>query len=456
MKSQPSATKTALIFIGLLIVIFIGIFVLKVEPHIPLLSAVVVLVVISKILGYSWDVVERGLINGIAMGIKPIIILALVGVVIAAWMQSGTVPTLLDYGFRFISPQWYFLSALFITILVSTFTGSSFTTIGTIGVALMGVGVGLGVNPAIAAGAIISGACFGDKMSPLSDTTNFAPGVVSVDIFSHIRHMFWTTIPGLIITIIILCFYGFSDQNAHSLDNIAKASETLNQYFNLSVWTLLSPLIVMILAFKRFPTIPTLIIGILSAIFTGSITQADLTAVHWYSTLQGGFSIETGNTIVDGIVNRGGLQSMMWSISLVMIALALGGIIQAMGLFEVIISGLAKRLKRNGDLVAVTAASSIGVNLLTGEQYLSILLPGQTFKDLFEKFKLHPKNLSRTLEDAGTLVNPLIPWGVSGAFFATTLGVPVLDYTPYAFFLYLSPIITILIAYLNIGIEKLK
>lgn len=450
MEKNISIRMTTIIFSTLLLVIFYGIFVLEVQPHIPLIAAIIVLGVIGRFIGFKWETLEKGLIEGISVGIKPIIILALVGMVIAAWMLSGTVPTLLDYGFQFISPEWFLLSALFITIIVSTFTGSSFTTIGTIGVALMGLGIGLGVNPALAAGAIISGACFGDKMSPLSDTTNFAPGIVSVDIFTHIRHMLWTTLPSLVITIILFAFLG--DGLNSNFQNINEARIVLDQTFNLSLWTLLSPLVVMILAFKRFPTIPTLVAGIITAVITGTIFQSGITSSMWFSTLQHGFSVTTDNAIIDGILNRGGLLSMTWSISLVMIALALGGMVKAMGLFDVLVEGLTKRIKKRGTLIGTTAGSSIGINLLTGEQYLSILLPGQAFKKSFDAFRLHPKNLSRTLEDAGTLINPLIPWGVSGAFFASTLGVPVIDYLPYAFFLLLSPLFTIILGYLGIGL----
>lgn len=371
-------------------------------------------------------------------------------------MMSGTVPYLLEIGFTFISPQWFALSALFICIIVSTFTGSSFTTIGTVGVALMGIGVGLGINPALAAGAIICGACFGDKMSPLSDTTNFAPAVVKVDLFTHIRHLLWTTIPSLLITIVLFYFLGRSQGNFASFADIEAAQVALQSNFNLSILTLISPLLVIVFAVKRWPTIPVLVIGIASGILTAVFVQEQITLTQVFHVLQGGFSIDTGSDLVNRIVSRGGLQSKMWSISLIMIALSLGGLIQGLGLIQSLLEALTKWLNKRGHLIAATVFSSIAVNLATGEQYLSILLPGQTFLPFYEKIGLHPKNLSRTVEDAGTLINPLIPWGVSGAFFYTTLGVPVLEYAPYTFFLFLSPIFAIIFGYLNIGIAHSK
>ncbi|MBU8905726.1 Na+/H+ antiporter NhaC [Desertibacillus haloalkaliphilus] len=454
MAKTPSLFVSFFTLVGMLAVIFYSIFVLGVEPHIPLAVCLVAMVVIGLLYGCSWAKIEEGFIDGIKLGIKPIIILCLVGMVIAVWMMSGTVPTLLTIGLSVISPQWFALSAMFICIIVSSFSGSSFTTIGTVGVALIGVGMALGVPLGIAAGAIICGACFGDKMSPLSDTTNFAPGILNVELFSHIRHMMWTTFPSLIITATIFFFIGKNSTDSVPLANIDEAIQTLAVNFNISWLTLLSPLLVVVMAFKRWPVIPVLVVGIATGLLTALLVQGNITTAAWMAVLQHGFTLESGNEIVDGIVNRGGLQSMMWSVSLIIIALAFGGILQSIGLLQAFIDGLTRYLHHQGHLIASTAGASIGVNVLTGEQYLSILLPGQTFKPFYEKANLQLKNLSRTIEDAGTLVNPLIPWGVSGAFFASTLGVPVAEYLPYAFFLLLSPVFTVLLGYLNIGVAK--
>ncbi|WP_110111666.1 Na+/H+ antiporter NhaC [Bacillus sp. CGMCC 1.16541] len=454
MRKQLSFWQSLSIIVLILAFIFVSLFILKVEPHIPLLMSVVLLSIIGVFLKYKWSELENGILEGIKLGIKPIIILGLIGLLIAIWMASGTIPTILSYGFSWVSPSYFLISALLITVIVSTFTGSTFTTVSTVGVALIGIGTAVGVHPGLAAGAIVSGAAFGDKMSPLSDTTNFASGIVGVKLFTHIRHMLWTTLPSLLITAVIFFVIGMrTDYSAFQYDDIAAVQTVLSEQFTISLLTLLSPLLVLILSVKRFDVIPTLIAGILTGFVTALVLQQQ-SLPQLFTILQQGLKVESGNEIVDTIVNRGGLQSMMWSISLVMIALALGGLMREVGIVKSLLEGLANKIRRSGDVVLSTVLSSIGVNVITGEQYLSILLPGQTFKPLYEKWNLASKNLSRTLEDAGTLVNPLIPWGVSGAFIAQTLGVDVVDYAPYAFFLLLCPIVSVVLGYTGIGIAK--
>ncbi|MDP4550256.1 Na+/H+ antiporter NhaC [Alkalihalobacillus macyae] len=426
-----------------------SIIVLKVEPHMPLLAGIVGMGILGLALGMKWETIEKGLLESITTGLKPILILFIVGMMISVWMQSGTVPTLLYGGLQFIQPEWFLISALIVTIIVSSFTGSSFTTIGTIGIAMMGIGSAMGVNPALAAGAVISGACFGDKMSPLSDTTNFAPAVAKVDLFTHIRHMMKTTIPAIIVTIIFFFMMSKNLSTSVNPEDMKNAINVLKSEFNLSIWTLIPPVIVLILAVRRVPVLLTLFAGLLAGIVVAILTQSVYSATSVLSTMQNGFVSETSSDLVNGIINRGGLQSMMWSVSLIVLALALGGVLQVMGIIQSLMSGLTKLLSSRGHLISATAGSSIGVNLLTGEQYLSILLPGQTFEPFYDKADVDRKYLSRTLEDAGTLVNPLIPWGVSGAFFAETLGVAVLSYLPFALFLWLSPIFTIVLGYWN-------
>lgn len=440
----------ALIVIALLMSwMLFSIIVLKVEPHMPLLAGIVGMGLLGLVLGMKWETIEKGLLESITTGLKPILILFIVGMMVSVWMQSGTVPTLLYGGLQFIQPEWFLISALIVTIIVSSFTGSSFTTIGTIGIAMMGIGSAMGVNPALAAGAVISGACFGDKMSPLSDTTNFAPAVAKVDLFTHIRHMMKTTIPAIIVTIIFFFMMSKNLSTSVNTEDMQNAINVLKSEFNLSIWTLIPPVIVLVLAVRRVPVLLTLFAGLLAGIVVAILTQSVYSATSILSTMQNGFVSETSSDLVNGIINRGGLQSMMWSVSLIVLALALGGILQVMGIIQSLMSGLTKLLSRRGHLISATAGSSIGVNLLTGEQYLSILLPGQTFEPFYDKAGVDRKYLSRTLEDAGTLVNPLIPWGVSGAFFAETLGVAVLSYLPFAIFLWLSPIFTIVLGYWN-------
>ncbi|WP_404275932.1 Na+/H+ antiporter NhaC [Exiguobacterium undae] len=435
--------------LGISIIILLSVlFGAKAEPHLAILSSLIFVTVYAAFRGFGYETLEQHMINGIREAIKPILIMLLVGMTIAVWMMSGAVPTLLHFGLETLSATWFAPSALIITMIVSTFTGSSFTTIGTVGVALMGIAVALGVNPALAAGAIISGACFGDKMSPLSDTTNFAPGIVNVSVFDHIRFMMGTTVPAITITFILFFIFGRGNGSIDA-ETIGSTQQELARLFQLSPWTLLSPLLVMILALRKTPVVPTLIAGVLSGLLLTGLTQGNWNISQWMSVIQNGLQLETENQTVASIISKGGLQSMMWSVSLVMLALAFGGVLRGIGVIDVIIEKTVSKLKRDGSIISSAALASIGVNIMAGEQYLSILLPGQAFKKIFEDRSIDLRFLSRALEDGGTLVNPLIPWGVSGAFFASTLGVPVTAYVPFAFFLLLSPFFTFLLAFIR-------
>jgi len=440
MNRELSFSKSIFLIVLILALLFVSIFLLKSEPHLPLLAATVGTATMLRLFGFPWKKLESAIIQGIQTAIIPILILSLIGILIAVWMMSGTVPTILYYGMDYIKPQFFAVSALYVTIIVSMFTGSSFTTVSTVGVAFMGIALTTGISPTLAAGAIICGACFGDKMSPLSDTTNFAPAVAGVSIFTHIRNMMYTTIPALIITTV---FFVFAPKpEAMDLSSIQQIKLALQEGFQIHWLTLMSPIAVIACSFKRVSIIPTLVIGIVTGLLVTAFVQHQTAIDVWFSVMQSGYNSSIANETVASIVNRGGLQSMMWSVSLILIALSLGGLLQHCGVIDAFFRKVIQPLKRSSAIVLMTGASSIAVNGMTGEQYLSILLPGQMFKDEYNRRGIPAKTLSRTLEDCGTLVNPLIPWGVSGAFFAATLGVPVIEYLPYATFLWMSPIIT--------------
>jgi Na+:H+ antiporter, NhaC family len=426
-------------------ILFPALFFGKAEPHMPLLIATIAAATLLRFFGIRWKQMEDGLIKGIQSAIAPMLILCLIGILIGVWMMSGTVPTILDLGITLISPKYFTISALFLTIIVSSVTGSSFTTLSTIGVALMGVSTALGLDPLLTAGAIICGACFGDKMSPLSDTTNFAAAMADVSLGTHVKYMMNTSIPALALAAL---FFGLQGQTVQvNLEAISQIRLALEQRFTLGVTTLFPALVVLICSVLRKPILPTLVFGIVSGIATAAVVQGAHSPVEWMNVMQKGFVSEIPNEAVKAIVDRGGLLSMTWSLALILIALSLGGLLQSSGVFQALFEGLIKRIKRDGELVGLAGSSSILVNLLTGEQYLSILLPGQMFREAFIARKMEGRRLSRTLEDCGTLVNPLIPWGVSGAFFTTTLHVSTLDYLPYVPYLWLSPILTFLFAW---------
>ncbi|OAB44727.1 Na+/H+ antiporter NhaC [Paenibacillus glacialis] len=440
MDRQLSFSKSIILIVFILTLLFVSIFLFKAEPHIPLLATTVGTATLLRLFGLSWTKIESAIIKGIQTAIMPILILSLIGILIAVWMMSGTVPTILYYGMDYIDPNYFAVSALYVTIVVSMFTGSSFTTVSTVGVALMGIAISTGISPTMAAGAIICGACFGDKMSPLSDTTNFAPAVAGISLFTHIRNMVYTTLPALVVTTVF--FLLAPKNNTLDLTSLQEIKLALKDGFQIHWLTLLSPLAVIACSIKKIPILPTLVVGIVSGLLVTALIQNQTAIDIWFSVMQSGYKSTIANETVALIVNRGGLQSMMWSVSLILIALSLGGLLQHCGVIEAFFHKIIQPLKRDSSIVLMTGASSIAVNGMTGEQYLSILLPGQMFKDEYTRRGIPAKTLSRTLEDCGTLVNPLIPWGVSGAFFAVTLGVPVIEYAPYAPFLWLSPLFT--------------
>jgi Na+:H+ antiporter, NhaC family len=433
----------------ILAIIFTSLFAFKIEPHFALLNCIVVVAFIGLLKRFSWKELEEGIVKGIQSGIQPIIVLALIGTLIGAWMSSGTIPTVMVYALTMIDPTYLLITALFSCMLISGLVGSSFTTVSTVGVALMGAGIAIGLPAPWVAGAVICGACFGDKMSPMSDTTNFASGVSSVEIFTHIRHMTKTTIPSIVITALIFFILGRTAPiGTASLSEMTNMITIIEKHVQISSLTLLSPLLVVILAIRQVPVIPALIIGIITAGIT-AVGYQGIGIGEFLTTLQYGTSFPIENEQVLNMMNRGGLQSMMWSISLILIAFAFGGLLDTLKIISILLNGMISRVKSKGQLILTTATSSIGVNVLTGEQYLSILIPGQSLKGLYDKIRIERKYMSRTLEDAGTLVNPLIPWGVSGAFFAQTLGVPVIAYLPFVFYLYLSPLFSILFGFLS-------
>ncbi|MRX71512.1 Na+/H+ antiporter NhaC [Bacillus lacus] len=448
-KTGFSFLESVIILIGFIIIIFGSLFYLKTEPHLPLLICLAGLGIAGLFKKYSWKNIEQGIVSGISKGVQPFILLAVIGMLIAAWLYSGTIPTVIVYSLEIIHPSYLLITALIGCTLISSLIGSAFTTISTVGIALMGVAAASGVPLEWAAGAVICGACFGDKMSPMSDTTNFASGVAGVDIFSHIKHMSKTTIPSYLLSFAVFFYAGSSfDLSNASTENLAIISNAIQETVNISLLTLLSPLAVIVLAVLRKPVIPSLLAGIVTAGITGWLLQPDTSLAEFLTVLQNGTAFDVQTEQAASILNRGGLQSMMWSISLILIAFGLGGLMEQLGVIRSLMNGLILGIQTKGKLVLATVASAFGVNLVTGEQYLSILIPGQSLLPVYDKLSVDKKFLSRSLEDAGTLMNPLIPWGVSGAFFSQSLGVSVIDYLPYAIFLYTAPLFSILFGFL--------
>ncbi|MHC9533524.1 Na+/H+ antiporter NhaC [Dellaglioa sp. L3N] len=437
--------------LGVLIVIFgiLSYFIIgqQMTPHVPILLAFTVLMFYGKIKGFSWDEIHDGIVEGVKPGIIPIIIFLLIGVLVASWIAAGTIPTIMVFGFKIISVRW-FLPTVFVTCsIVGLTVGSSFTTISTIGIAFLGIGGILGYNSAMTTGAIVSGAFLGNNISPLSDTTNLASGIGRVNLFDHIKNEFWTVVPAAIISLVGFVVIGRMPQGS-SLGKIAEMSKILENHFWVSPITLLPVLILLIFAWKKVPAIPTLLTGSIVAIGLNIINSSHITAARIGYIVMNGYVAHTGSKDIDSLLTRGGITSMLGSVSLIILALALGGLLVKFKIVTTLINKLSKYVNNIGRLILVTAISSIGINFLIGEQYLSIILPGETFKETFEKNNIDKKYLTRTLADAGAAVNSLVPWGVSGTFISGALKINPFEFLPYAFFPILCPIITILTGYI--------
>ncbi len=452
----PTFGSACALIIFVMAVLAIGILHYEVAPQMPIVLSIIIVSFYGLWLGIKWRDLEESMIRGIVSGLPSILILCLIGMLIGVWILNGTVPTLSYYGLQLLSPTYFLASSVIICAVTSIVTGSAWSTIGTIGVALMATAYGLGVPLAMAAGSIVSGAFFGDKMSPLSDTTNLAPAIANVSIFDHIRHMLWTSIPSLLITVSIFIVLGLQlEEKTASFSQLTSLTTALKDYFPITLWTLISPLLILVLAIRRAKPIPTLVIGFIAAVLTTYATVPGINLGQIMTTAHFGFTSETGITEVDKLLSRGGLSSMMFAVSLIMIALAFGGIIQRTGIMEAILNGLKHFLNKTGNVILITVLSCLGVNVLVGEQYLSIVLPGKMIGPAYKKVKLHQVNLSRTLEDAGTLLHALIPWGVSGAFIMSTLGIG-MEYALFSFLCFINPILAILFGYTGFGLKRLE
>jgi len=420
--------------------------------------------------GHKWVDLQRAIIAGISTAMIAILILLSVGALIGTWLMAGTVPSLIYYGMQMLSPQWFFAAACLICAIAALATGSSWTVAGTLGVALIGVSMGLGLSPAIAAGAIVSGAYFGDKMSPLSDTTNLAPAVVGTDIFTHIRHMVWTTGPSFTVALVLFALIGLGTDPQADSPALAQLMLTLDQSFNISAVALLPLAVVFYMAYKKIPPLPTILFGALLGGVLAVILQPEavlrfadspelsrgmaMTKGVWLA-LSDGYVSTTGVAEVDNLLTRGGMSSMLVTIWLIMTALAFGAVLEHAGMLQRLVDGALKRAKSTGSLITTVVLSCIGINIVAADQYIAIVLPGKMYRAEFARRRLEPKNLSRIIEDAGTLTSPLVPWNTCGAYMAATLGVTTLAYLPFAFFNLINPLVSIIYGFTGFTIVKM-
>lgn len=441
----------ALLTFGLLIAVMgTSIIVYGADPHIPMLIGTLFAAVMATRLGYHWNDIEKSMFDGIYQALQAVVILLIIGVLIGVWILSGVVPSMIYYGLGILRPNIFLVATVLISSLTSLATGTSWGTAGTIGIALMGIARGLGVPPEIAAGAVISGAYFGDKLSPLSDTTNLAPAVAGTDVFTHIKGMLPATIVAYAGALIIFLVMGFqySSGSAVDLSSINTIREGISSSFTISPLLLLPPVAVIVAIAFKVPAVPGITIGILFGGTLGALIQGvDLGQL--LSAAYGGYVSETGIEMIDELLTSGGLTNMMYSVSLTVIAMMFGGIMESTGQLNVIVNSIIHRIKRKGTLVLITIATGIFSNSTMPEQYVSIVVPGKMYSGAYKERGIHPKVLSNALESGGSVTSPFIPWNTCGAFMFSVLGVSAFQYGRYAFFNILTPIIVILFAYLN-------
>ena len=453
---MPTLGAALVPVLSLIVLLFVGIYFLEADPHVPLILASVVAALMGVRFGFGWKELQEAIIKGISLSMPAILILIAIGILIGTWVASGIVTLMIFYGLKILSPAFFLVATCLICSVVSFATGSSWSTAGRVGVALIGIGQGLGLPLEMIAGAIVSGAYFGDKLSPLSDTTNLAPAVAGAELIEHIRHMLYTTVPSLIIALIIYAILGARiSGEAASLDAVEELERTLNTLFNLSPVLLLAPLAVLLMIALRVPALPSLFTGGFTGAVLGVIIQ-DVSIGSMFSVMQSGFVSETGIDQIDELLSRGGIDSMMWTISLILCAMAYGGIMEGTGMLNAISTTILKFATTTGRLVTTTVLTCLGMNVLAPDQYLSIIVPGRMYKKAYEDSGLAAKNLSRCLEDAGTLSSPLIPWNTCGATMMAFLLVNPFAYLPYAFLNLINPILSIIYGYTGWTMEKIK
>lgn len=423
------------------------------EPQAPLLIAFVVLMVYGRLRGFTWDTIIDGMRTGLRAGVDPLVIFLTIGVLIATWIFSGTIPTVMFWGFKIISIQFFLPTVFLVCTLVGIACGSSFTSVSTMEIAFIGIGTTLHFSPGLTAGAIVSGAFCGSNISPLSGTTNLAASTGEIDIYTHIKSLLWTDLPAWFISLIFFTLMGLHPKPA-SLHTINVMLDQLQNNFWISPWTMLPVILLIILAIFKVPAIPSLGLGALSAVILGWIHNPNISINSITELIMNGFVAHTPNKNINLLLSKGGISSMLTSLALIIFALALGGLLIKFNIIGVIITKIEESVKGIVGLTISAALTCIGVNLLVGEHYLAIILPGESFKEAFDHHNLPRTALTRVLNDAGAAINAVVPWSVSGVFIAGTLRVNPLDFIPFAIFPFLVTVLCILAGFVNVIKKK--
>lgn len=473
-KKLPTLFESLIPVIFLIIllslnVIFWGDATLDGSNQIALLMAATLAAVIAYRKGITWTSMRKRVVKTIGKSMPAILILLLIGALSGTWLLSGVIPTLIYYGLDVLHPSIFLFATVVISGLVSLATGSSWSTIATIGVAMAGIGTALGISAPITAGAIISGAYFGDKMSPLSDTTNLAPAMAGTDLFTHIRYMVYTTAPSMGLTLIIFLFIGFFSDYSNNAGNVEEVQRIIEDSFYISPVLFLVPVFLIFIIIKKVKPIPAMFAGVLAGGIFGIIFQPDIiesysgvannyakaSYVSLIQSMYGDLKITVDNPEFSDLFKSGGMSGMLLTIWLILSAMVFGGVMEKSGMLKKITLSIMKLVKSTASLIFSTASTCIFFNLTASDQYISIVVPGRMYNKAFKKQGLKPEVLSRTLEDAGTVTSVLVPWNTGGATQSRVLQVDTVDYLPYCFFNLISPVMTVAYAYFNIKIRRL-
>ncbi len=450
---RPSLGMAFFSLLVLIAIILYGTAFSKLPPVLPLITAAILACVIGKYLGFQWKELQDGMFDSLSRVWPAIILLIAVGMLVGVWILAGTIPMIIYWGLELISPSSFLVTTFFLCIIASTMTGTSFGTMGTMGVALLGVGTALGYPLPMIVGAIVSGAYFGDKVSPVSSSTNITASICEVDLFSHIGSMMWTTIPTLIVTALIYIFMGMQHSAAEVSSNIPALLAALKATFNLSVWTLVPPVFLVALAYRRYPAIPIIIFCIfLGAFIAWGVQGQSLPAIA--NSMVNGYVGKTGLPQLDNLLSRGGINSIMSTIMLLIAAVSFGGVLERIRILEVLVEATVKWAVNTGRLIVAVLLSGYIMLVGTGSQMVTIVIPGRAFAPVFKERNIHPRVLSRTVEDSGVIAAPLLPWSVHAFYILGILGASAYDFAPYAFMCWLVPFFSVLFGYTGIAIWK--
>ncbi|MBV6645370.1 MAG: Na+/H+ antiporter NhaC [Cyclobacteriaceae bacterium] len=469
---EPSLVQALIpvVFLISLLSINVGIFgdsALDGSNQIVLILSAAAAAIVAGFLGYSWSQLQDQVVKTISSAMTSMLILLLIGSLSGAWLLSGIVPAMIYYGLQILNPTIFLFAACIVCSIVSIATGSSWTTSATVGIALIGIGKALGISEGLVAGAILSGAYFGDKMSPLSDTTNLAPAMAGTDLFTHIRYMALTTIPSISIALFIFLILGFTQSIDTTVIQTEAILTAIEDRFSLNILLFLVPIVVVILIVKKMPALPALLVGTLLGALFALIFQPHIVAeiggtngtrsmfIGLMKALYGDISITTKNDTVNELLASGGMAGMLNTVWLILSAMVFGGVMEGAGFLKKIAGAIVSLVNSTGSLVASTIGTCAFFNLTASDQYLAIVVPGRMYADIFKKKGLAPENLSRSLEDSGTVTSVLVPWNTCGAYHANVLNVSTLTYAPYCFFNIISPFMTLFFAYAGIKIKKL-